>query len=452
VIEFVTSLKAAGDLKARKAVVQRLIDALETSDLRGMGGAGRPAFTKWEEVLEQSERADETYVICNADESEPCTFKDREILLRAPHLVIEGMVLGALVVGARMGYVYIRREYVDQARAVHAEIERARDQRVIGPDVAGTGQPFEVEVIESPGGYICGEQSALIEAIEEHRAEPRNRPPVIEANGLYNRPTLLHNVETFAWVPAIALNGGTWYRDCGATDTPWYVAKRKLGDIPDQWPRGKGLRFFSVSGDVAKPGVYEVPVGLSVGELIVMAGGMRGGLPLLALAPSGPSGGFLPDTLRPSDLPPTKRQNFPAGRSELSIVELPLDKVEFDALGLMLGAGLFVVARVPGVEPAERMRDLALNATRFFRNESCGKCVPCRIGSQKLVQIGERLLEQQLNAAERAELLDRIRALQGTMEQTSICGLGFSAPKPMASLLEHDWHEAGLTAEALGPS
>ena len=229
---------------------------------------------------DESERADATYVICNADESEPSTFKDREILLRAPHLVIEGMVLGALVVGARQGYVYIRHEYFDQVHAVEAEIQRARALGVVGPDVLGTGQAFELEVFESPGGYICGEQSALIEAIEEHRAEPRNRPPVIEANGLYNQPTLLNNVETFAWVPAIVLNGGAWYRDCGVADTPWYVCRRKPEDKPERWPRGKGLRFFSICGDVARPGVYEVPVGLTVGELIAMAGGMRDGLPL----------------------------------------------------------------------------------------------------------------------------------------------------------------------------
>ena len=438
---FADALKRAGDPGARKAVVQGLIDELKTSDLRGMGGAGRPAWTKWIEVRDGSVKADETSVICNADESEPSTFKDREILLRAPHLVIEGMVLGALVVGARRGYVYIRHEYFDQIHAVEAEIQRARAQGVVGPDVLGTRQSFELEVFESPGGYICGEQSALIEAIEEHRAEPRNRPPAIEANGLDNQPTLLNNVETFAWVPAIVLNGGAWYRDCGVAESPWYIARR-TGDKPERWPRGRGLRFFSICGDVARPGVYEVPVGLTVGELIKMAGGMRGGLPLLAFAPSGPSGGFLPSTLTPSDLPAKKRANFPTGRTEFSLLELPLDKAEFDALGLMLGAGLLVVAGMPGVEPAAQMLDLALNATRFFRNESCGKCVPCRVGSQKLVEIGEQLGEGRPDPAERAELFNRVRALQETMEQTSICGLGTSASKPMASLYEHQWSGA----------
>ncbi len=249
---FAAALTQAADPAARKAAGQALIDELKVSDLRGMGGAGRPAFSKWGEVRDESERTDRTYIICNADESEPSTFKDREILLRTPHLVVEGMVLGALLVGAIHGYVYVRHEYFDQVHAVEAEIERARALNVIGPNVLGTGQAFNLEVFESPGGYICGEQSALIEAIEEHRAEPRNRPPVIEANGLFNQPTLLNNVETFAWVPSIVLNGGAWYRDSGLADTPWYIARRQPGDKPERWPRGRGMRFFSICGDVVR--------------------------------------------------------------------------------------------------------------------------------------------------------------------------------------------------------
>jgi NADH:ubiquinone oxidoreductase subunit F (NADH-binding)/NADH:ubiquinone oxidoreductase subunit E len=289
-------LKQAHDDASRRAIGDSLIETLKVSDLRGMGGAGRPAFSKWSEVRIESERADATYVICNGDESEPSTFKDRELLLRAPHLVVEGMVLGALLVGAHRGYIYIRHEYYQQIEAVEKEIARARDLRVLGDDVLGTGLAFDLETFESPGGYVCGEQSALIEAIEEHRAEPRNRPPAVEANGLYNRPTLLNNVETFAWVPAIVVRGGAWYRDVGVQDSQWYQSKAKSG------ARGRGLRLFSICGDVTCPGVYEVPVGLTLGELIERAGGMRGGLPLLAFAPSGPSGGFLPASLRPSDL------------------------------------------------------------------------------------------------------------------------------------------------------
>jgi NADH:ubiquinone oxidoreductase subunit E len=181
---FADALRKADDATARQAAGDQILESLKISDLRGMGGAGRPAFSKWAEVREERKRADATYIICNGDESEPSTFKDREILLRAPHLVVEGMVLGALLVGSHHGYVYIRHEYADQVQAVEEEIARARDLGVIGPDVLGTGLAFDLEVFESPGGYVCGEQSALIEAIEEHRAEPRIRPPAIVANGL----------------------------------------------------------------------------------------------------------------------------------------------------------------------------------------------------------------------------------------------------------------------------
>jgi NADH:ubiquinone oxidoreductase subunit F (NADH-binding) len=433
--DFVAKLKLAGDATALKGVGQGLINELATSDLRGMGGAARTASSKWAEVFDERERAERSYVICNADESEPSTFKDREILLRAPHLVVEGMVLGALLVRAQQGYVYIRHEYFDQIKAVIAEIERARALGVVGPDVLGSGRSFELEVFESPGGYICGEQSALIEAIEEHRAEPRNRPPVIEANGLCNQPTLLNNVETFAWVPSIMLNGGAWYRNSGLADAPWYVARRTPDDKPGKAPSGKGMRFFSICGDVARPGVFELRTGVTVGELIAMAGGMRDGLPLLALAPSGPSGGLVPAVLKPAK----SRKYFPRGRTELSILELPLDKEEFAQVGLLLGAGLFVIGESPGLEPAAQMLDVALNATRFFRNESCGKCVPCRLGSQKLVLIGERLAKGPSGPSERAELIDQIHLLRETMEQTSICSLGTSAPSQLAALFDNDW-------------
>jgi len=439
--DFARALQQSPSDRERKAVGDQLIEKLRIADLRGMGGAGRPAYTKWQEVRGERANADKTYVICNGDESEPSTFKDREILLRAPHLVIEGMVLGALLVGANQGYVYIRHEYYEQADAVEEAIGKARALNVIGDNVLGTGQPFELQVFKSPGGYVCGEQSALIEAIEEHRAEPRNRPPVIEANGLNGRPTLLNNVETFAWVPAI-YHGAAWYRDCGLKDTPWYTRRRKPDDDPAKWPRGKGLRFFSVCGDVNRPGVFEVPFGFTLGALIERADGIRDSLPLLAVALSGPSGGFLPAILRPDDLPAKRRRSFPSGCKEIDIRDLPLDKSELDNLGLLLGAGLLIVADAPGRE----MLDLALNATRFFRNESCGKCVPCRLGTEKLVRIGERIAANPPPAPDqRAGLLALIAELQSVMEQTSICSLGTSASKPLASLLEHNWPRLSLS-------
>lgn len=419
---FASELRGARTQAAWRETGEKLLAALKTAELRGMGGAGVPAARKWQDVRDA--RGEPKYVICNADESEPCTFKDREILLHAPHLIIEGMTLAALLVGASQGYVYIRHEYFDQIHAMEHAIEQARVLGVIGANVLETGCSFELEVFESPGGYVCGEQGALIEAIEEHRAEPRNKPPQIETNGLFDRPTLLNNVETLAWVPAIALRGGAWYADAGVRGSEWYVARKKAG--------AKGLRLFSICGDVERPGVYEMPIGATLGELIDRAGGIAGGRTLLAVAPSGPSGGFVPARLARSHARELARV-LGEGQEFLDICALPLDIDEFRGVGMMLGAGLMVLAERPELD----MLDQALNATRFFRNESCGKCVPCRIGSQKLVEIGEGLVQGPGLAGDLGDTRALVEDLHRTLELTSICGLGMSAAKPLASVLHY---------------
>jgi NADH:ubiquinone oxidoreductase subunit F (NADH-binding)/NADH:ubiquinone oxidoreductase subunit E len=419
---FAAKLTSAASDGERVAVRAGLIAELEQANLRGMGGAGTPAAQKWRDVLEA--RGDEKYIVCNADESEPATFKDRELLLRTPDLVIEGMVLAAFLVRAKRGFIYVRHENHDQIDALNEALAFARTRQVIGPDVLGTGLSFEVELFVSPGGYVCGEQGALIEAIEERRAEPRNRPPQLETNGLFDKPTLLSNVETFAWVPAIVLNGGKWYADSGRKGGPLYTSKGK--------PGAQGLRFFSVCGDVRRPGVFEVEIGSTLGELIDLAGGVRDGLPLKAVAPSGPSGGFIPAVLTRADLPAKFHRNFPAGRDSVDIRELPLDIDEFRTLNLMLGAGVTVYAQTQSIN----MLDHALNASRFFRNESCGKCVPCRIGSQKLVLIGERIAERPGTAEDLARDEALVGELLEILELTSICGLGMSAAKPLSTVLQ----------------
>ena len=432
--DFAGKLNSATSENDRVVLRKAFITELETANLRGMGGAGTPAAQKWRDVLEA--RGDEKFIVCNADESEPATFKDRELLLRTPDLIIEGMVLAALLVRAKYGYIYIRHEYHDQIHAVNMALAAARQGGALGSNMLGTGMPFDMEVFISPGGYVCGEQGALIEAIEEHRAEPRNRPPQLETNGLFDKPTLLSNVETFAWVPAIVLQGGKWYADSGRKGGPWYTAKSK--------PGAAGLRFFSICGDVRQPGVYEVEIGSTLGELIDLAGGVRDGLPLKAVAPSGPSGGFIPAVLSKADVGPRSERNFPAGRGSLDIRDLPLDIDEFRTLNLMLGAGLTVYAQDRGVN----MFDHALNASRFFRNESCGKCVPCRIGSQKLVSVGERIARGQGTAEDLARDKALVNELLEILELTSICGLGMSAAKPLATVLQSFSSDIGL----LGPA
>ncbi|HET6574311.1 MAG TPA: NAD(P)H-dependent oxidoreductase subunit E [Fimbriiglobus sp.] len=390
-----------------------LIAKLKLSGLRGMGGAGAPAWKKWDDVARAA--GAEKYIVCNADESEPGTFKDRELLLRAPHLVVEGVVLAGLACGASRGYVYIRHEYPEQADAVRAAIAAAERERVCGSDVGGTGLDFPVAVFVSPGGYICGEQSALIEAMEGKRAQPRNRPPELATNGLFDRPTLVNNVETFAWVPGIALHTVL----DPARPVNWY------GDLG---PGGRGMRFFSVSGDVARPGAYEVPIGAKVRDLMAAAGGVIGGEERLkAVATSGPSGGFVPRRL-------TDPKN-PGRTTDLLDVELDIDV--FRGLRLSLGAGIVVYADGADLTAA------AANATEFFRNESCGKCVPCRTGSQKLAEVGLGLLRDRPTPDELERLQTAVRELDRALEVTSICGLGQVAAKPLATLLRYFLDEVG---------
>jgi len=383
-----------------------LLKELEISGLRGMGGAGFPTFRKWTAV--RGAPGQPKYVVCNADESEPGTFKDRELLRRAPWLVIEGMVLAALVVGAEKGWIYIRHEYPDGIDAVRAELKRAREAGIIGSNILGKGKTFELDVFISPGGYVQGEESALLEAMEDRRGEPRNKPPFPVFQGLYGKPTVINNVETLSWVPGIVLHGGSWYRDMGVRGAT-------------------GMRLVSISGDIAKPGVYEAPLGQTLRELIELAGGMAGGRAFKAVALSGPSGGFYPAKVPVSELPPKFVQSkLPAGATQFEILDLALDFTTCGEMGAMLGAACIVY------NDTRDMVNQALNAVSFYRNESCGKCVPCRVGGQKMVEMTTELVEGR-SPPGRLELM---RDLGETMGLTSICGLGQVASNPVTSVLK----------------
>jgi NADH:ubiquinone oxidoreductase subunit F (NADH-binding) len=331
---------------------------------------------------------DEKYIVCNADESEPGTFKDRFLLENVPHLLVEGMLLAGLVTGARLGIVYIRHEYEGQLEIIEHEIAAARAAGALGPSVFGSGRAFELETFVSPGGYICGEESALLEALEGKRGEPRNKPPFPVTHGLHNKPTVINNVETFALAPVILARGAEWFR-----------AQGKAG--------ASGLKFVGISGDVVRPGVYEIGMGTPAREVIFeRAGGMAGGRPLKAWAPSGPSSGFLPP----------------------SMVDVPLDFDSLAKAGSMLGSGALLA-----LSDEACMLDMALNAVRFFRNESCGKCVPCRVGSAKMVDV----LADIAGGRGRPEHLAMIDDLSHALIQTSICGLGQVVPMPIRSVLTH---------------
>ena len=363
-----------------------VIATLKNSGLRGMGGAGFPTGNKWEIVRNAPGKT--KYIVCNADESEPGTIKDRFIMQTVPYMVIEGMIVAGLVTGARQGILYIRHEYEDLKEILQEEIQRCYREGLLGGSILNSGLGFDLEIFVSPGGYICGEESALLEAMEGKRAEPRNKPPFPGTNGLWNQPTVINNVETFAFATAILARGGDWFKAQGRNGSA-------------------GMKFVGISGDVNRPGVFEVPMGTKYAELITnYAGGVTGGRQLLAFAPSGPSSGYLP----------------------ASMMDLPLDWNAVAAAGSMVGSGAIVVCA-----EGRCMLDMALNAVRFYRNESCGKCVPCRMGSQKMVEILTGWTEGHSAPSDR-QLLDE---LSTAMRLTSICGLGQVVPVPIASVLKH---------------
>ncbi len=348
-------------------------DRLEAAGLRGMGGAGFPTGRKWAFVRDQP-GADKVVVV-NADESEPGTFKDRALLEWAPHLVIEGAAIAGLAVGAEEGWIYLRHEYEPERERLEAALAEAREAGVIGDDVLGGGRAFRLRVFVSPGGYILGEETAMLEALEGRRGEPRNKPPYPGEKGLHGRPTLINNVETLAFVP-LALRRGR--------------VDRKL---------------FSVSGDVATPGVHEVAEGTTLSQLVELCGGMRDGRRLAAFLPGGASTGFL-------------------GPEH---ADVPMTFEDLRAAGSALGTGAVVV-----VGEGRDLVDVAASLTRFFRNESCGKCVPCRLGTEKAVDLLEGARGRALGPDERARLADLDRALR----DTSICGLGQVALVSLTSALE----------------
>lgn len=364
-----------------------VITKLKDAGLGGMGGAGFPTSIKWDIVKRAA--GDEKYIVCNADECEPGTIKDRFIMTHLPHLVVEGIIVGALVTGAKKGFLYIRHEYKEQEAILRAELDECRREGLLGASILGTDLSFHLDIFVSPGGYICGEESAQLEAIEGKRAEPRNKPPYAATVGLWQKPTAVNNVETFANVPQILVNGVEWFKAQGRNGAA-------------------GLKVIGVSGDVQHPGAFEIPMGLPVSEAILgLAGGPAPGRKLKAFSPSGAASGFLP------------YERFK---------DTHLDFSSMRAAGSMLGSGAIVV-----VDETRCILDMTLNAVVFFRNESCGKCVPCRVGSQKLVDILTGWTRGKGSVSD----LELVADLAATMEQTSICGLGQFVPYPVRMALKY---------------
>jgi len=393
------------DIRERYGVVRALvasgdhdgvISTLKASALRGLGGAGFPTGMKWETV--RNAPATQKYIVCNADESEPGTIKDRYIMRHAPHLVVEGMIVAGMVTGATHGVFYIRHEYGEQEHIVKEEVRACYRAGLLGDRILGSDLKFDLEVFVSPGNYICGEESALLEAIEGKRAEPRNKPPFPALQGLWQKPTVINNVETFAFATAILARGADWYKAQGVNGS-------------------SGSKFIGVSGHVRAPGVFEIPMGITYRRLIDdYAGGPVPGHEVKAFAPSGPAGGYLP----------------------AASLDLPIDWAAMTKAGSTVGSGAVVVC-----DERACMLDMALNAVRFFRNESCGKCVPCRVGSSKLTDLLTAWTRGE-HGPQDGQLVDD---LTHALKLTSICGLGQVVPVPIASVTTHfrDEVEAHLT-------
>jgi NADH:ubiquinone oxidoreductase subunit F (NADH-binding) len=363
---------SAWDL-ARASEPSAVLQQIEQSGLQGRGGAGFPAHIKWSALRDQPET--ERYVVLNADEGEPGTFKDREILLRRPDLVIEGLAIAASVVGASEVYLYLRGEFEIAWKVVEQAIERFEG--------AFPGVTFHLHA--GQGAYICGEETALLEALEGRRGMPRLKPPLPVHSGLWGKPTLIQNVETIACVPAIVRRGGLWFRELGR--------------------REAGTKLYCLSGHVARPGTYEMPLGVTLDELLAAAGGESG--TLKAFSPGGASSGFLPARDRTQ----------------------PLDFGNLSALGSMLGSAGVVV-----LDDTVDMAWAAREQLRFFEEESCGQCAPCRIGTRYLRESLDR--HRQARGAGR-ERLAHVADVAWQMNEGSICGLGQAAPLPLTSALKH---------------
>lgn len=365
---------------------ESVIDVIEKSGLQGRGGAGFPAGRKWKFV--RAAKGEKKYVVCNADESEPGTFKDRIVLEGDPHLTIEAMTIAGYAVGADEGYIYIRGEYGLAFRRLEKAILQAKEFGFLGKNIFGTNFNFNIHIHAGAGAYVCGEETALLESLEGKRGEPRSRPPYPTTNGLWDKPTLVNNVETLANIPAILRNGAEWYRSFGTPSSP-------------------GTKVYTIMGNVNFSGVIEVPMGITLREVInIYAKGMKPGSILKLAQTGGSSGSIIPAVLQ----------------------DTPMDFESFRKAGVSLGSGALLIC-----DQNTCIVDLTKVLLQFFRFESCGKCTPCRIGTQRAYEIVERISQGQ----GKLEDLDKLLNLANEMERASNCGLGQTAAVPIRDMLKH---------------
>jgi NADH-quinone oxidoreductase subunit F len=372
-----------------------VLETVKASGLRGRGGGGFPTGRKWE--LAAAQPGQKKYVVCNADEGDPGAFMDRGLLEGDTHAVVEGMLIGAYAMGADEGYVYCRAEYPGAIEHLRVAIVQAEERGLLGEDILGTGFSFTLRVKQGAGAFVCGEETALIASIEGKRGMPRTRPPYPAVSGLWGKPTNINNVETWANVPPIIVNGADWYRSIGT-------------------PNSAGTKVFSLAGKLNNTGLVEVPMGVTLRELVFgIGGGIVRNRRFKAVQMGGPSGGCL-------------------GERHLDI---PIDYDSLKEAGAIMGSGGVIV-----MDETTCMVDLARFFVNFTQAESCGKCVPCRIGTRRMLEILTRIVSGEGTMAD----LDRLEKLARTIKKTSLCGLGQTAPNPVLSTLEHfrDEYEAHI--------
>ncbi len=365
---------------------EEVIAEIKHSRMRGRGGAGYPTGLKWETVYKYVN--DQKYVICNGDEGDPGAFMDRSILEGNPHRVLEGMTIAAYAVGASKGYAYIRGEYPLAIKRFELAIKQAKKLGVLGSNILGTSFSFDIEVRIGAGAFVCGEETALIASIEGKRGTPKPRPPFPAESGLWGKPTLINNVETFAGITPIINNGGEWYSDIGT-------------------PKSAGTKVFALAGKINYSGLIEVPMGTTLREIIFdIGGGMQGGGQFKAAQTGGPSGGCIP----------------------AEHLDVKMDYESLIGLGSIMGSGGLIV-----MDERSDMVDVARYFMEFCMDESCGKCVPCRVGTKMMHDLLQKICDNKGTTID----VERLEELAVYVKEASLCGLGASAPNPLLSTLRH---------------
>ena len=365
---------------------EQVIEEVKNSGLRGRGGAGFPTGKKWE--FTRMAQSEQKYVICNADEGDPGAFMDRSILEGDPHCVVEAMAIAGYAIGANKGYIYVRAEYPIAVHRFQTAINQARDYGILGKNIFGTNFEFDLEVRLGAGAFVCGEETALLESIEGKSGRPRLKPPFPANAGLWGKPTLINNVETYANITKIILNGAEWYSSIG-TET------------------SKGTKVFALGGNVVNTGLVEVPMGTTLREIIYdIGGGIPNGREFKAAQTGGPSGGCIP----------------------AEHLDTPIDYESLKQIGSMMGSGGLIV-----MDDSKCMVNLAKFYLGFTVDESCGKCTPCRIGTKRMLEILEKICDGNADLEE----LEKLEELAINIGKTAVCGLGQTAPNPVLSTLKY---------------